>query len=96
MMDRKMIAVTALEVAAFDVRREEIIASRAAGETITNRQLCSLAKFPDLNDAARHYNKVRRTFKDVFETWEEEHDVIRRGANQAETCMGEPVSNRVP
>lgn len=96
MMDRKMIAITALEDAAFAVRREEIIASRAAGETISNRQHSALLRFPDLSDAADYYVNVRHTFKKVFEDWEEEHDVIRRGAGWAEIGMGEPVTNRVP
>lgn len=96
MMDRKEIATAALEDAAYAVRREEIIASRVAGETLTCRQSSSCAKFPDLYDAAMYYWNVSRTFSDVFDHWEEAFDAKRAGSNRAEAEMGEPVRNQVP
>lgn len=96
MMDRKEIATAALEDAAYAVRREEIIASRATGETISCRQSHSRAKFPDLDEATHHYMAVSRTFSPVFDDYEEAFDAERAGSNRAETEMGEPVTNRVP
>jgi len=95
-MDRKTIATNAVIEAAYAVRREEILASREAGETISNRQSCARAQYPALGEAARYYNNVRRTFKDVFENWEDEHDAARTGANRAETALGEPLTNQAP
>ena len=51
MMDRKEIATHAIREAAYAVRREEIIASRMAGETISYRQTFSHMRFPALADA---------------------------------------------
>ena len=96
MMDRKEIATAALEDAAYAVRREEIIASRATDDWISCRQSCSCAKFPDLDDAATYYWNVSRTFSDVFDHWEEAFDAKRAGSNRAEAEMGEPVRNQVP
>ena len=96
MMNRKEIATAALEDAAYAVRREEIIASREAGETITCRQTFSCVKFPDLDAAASYYWSVSRAFSPVFDDYEEAFDAKRAGSNRAEAEMGEPVTNRVP
>lgn len=96
MMDRKEIATAALEDAAYAVRREEITASRKAGETISCRQPSSCVRFPALGDAERYYFSVSRVFSPVFGDFEEAFDAKRTGSNRAETEMGEPVTNRVP
>ena len=96
MMDRKEIATAALEDAAYAVRREEIIASREAGETITCRQTFSCVKFPDLDAAASYYWGVSRVFSPVFGDFEEAFDVKRSGSNRAEAELGEPVTHRDP
>ena len=96
MMDRKEIATAALEDAAYAVRREEIIASREAGETISCRQTFSYMRFPALANAECYYYSVSRVFSPVFGDYEEAFDAERAGSNRAETEMGEPVTNRVP
>ena len=95
-MDRKEIATAALEDAAYAVRREEIIASRMAGETISYRQTFSHMRFPALADAECYYYSVSRAFSPVFEDREEAFNAKRAGSNRAEAEMGEPVTNRVP